>query len=266
MKTTVIVAIVLITQALPCLAAQGSTTLEEQRAKREALMQKIYRKTGGMIDRPHSEGGRFAFINMQNLVDAKALEEPVSTMVRILRHDITLEAPARPIGFSIGAMPEIIKGQNAKGAILLIEDNTLPSVLIAPESGWGVINVGYLNSDNPGALLLAQRVRREMWRVFAMVNGGANTRMGKCVLQTVLKLKDIDALDAEAFCPEPVNQILEHLDALGVKKYQRTTYETACKEGWAPAPTNDVQQAIWDKAHAIPEKPMKIEFDPKKGR
>ena len=266
MKTTVIAAIVLAAQTLTCLVAQGASTLEEQREKREALMQKIYRKTGGMIDRPHSEGGRFAFINMQNIVDGQILEEPISTMVRILRHDITLETPKTATVFSLAAITEIIKGQQAKGAILLVADKTLPSLLIAPESGWGIINVEYLNSDNPGALLLAQRVRREMWRAFAMVNGGANTRMGKCVLQTVLKLKDIDALDAEAFCPEPMNQILEHLDALGVKKYQRTTYETACKEGWAPAPTNEVQQAIWDKVHAMPATPMKIEFDPKKGR
>ena len=34
----------------------------------------------------------------------------------------------------------------------------------------------------------------------------------------------------------------------------------------APAPTNEFQKAVWDKVHAIPQNPMKIEFDPKKGR
>jgi len=38
------------------------------------------------------------------------------------------------------------------------------------------------------------------------------------------------------------------------------------EEGWAPAPTNEYQKIVWDKVHAIPQKPMKIEFDPKKGR
>ena len=41
------------------------------------------------------------------------------------------------------------------------------------------------------------------------------------------------------------------------------TYKRACREGWAPTPTNDVQRAIWEKVHAIPDKPLTIEFDPK---
>ena len=44
------------------------------------------------------------------------------------------------------------------------------------------------------------------------------------------------------------------------------TYKEACEEGWAPAPTNEIQKAIWDKVRATPKNPMKIEFDPKKGR
>ena len=35
------------------------------------------------------------------------------------------------------------------------------------------------------------------------------------------------------------------------------------EEGWSPSPTNDVQRAIWEKVHAIPDKPLTIEFDPK---
>ena len=265
MKRTILVAMVLTAQMVAFAAEKSTATLESQAAKREALMQKIYAKTGGMLDRPHSKTGKFAFINMQTLVPSEDMKEPVATMIRVLRHDITLESPTGYNGFAIQSIPEYLRKQQVKGAIFLVEDDVLPSVLIAPETGWGVINVKFLNSDSPDPLLLAQRVRREMWRTFAMVNGGANTRMGKCVLQTVLSLKDIDALGAEAFCPEPVNQILEHLDALGVVKYQRATYAKACEEGWAPAPTNEYQQVIWDSYHASPTEPMKIKFDPARG-
>ena len=44
-----------------------------------------------------------------------------------------------------------------------------------------------------------------------------------------------------------------------------STYKKACQEGWVSAPTNDIQKAIWDKVHAAPKNPMKIEFDSKKG-
>ena len=54
--------------------------------------------------------------------------------------------------------------------------------------------------------------------------------------------------------------------ALGAYVKRRTSYQKACEEGWAPLPTNDVQKAIWDKVHAVPKNPMKIEFDPKQGK
>jgi hypothetical protein len=36
----------------------------------------------------------------------------------------------------------------------------------------------------------------------------------------------------------------------GIPQLERTTYRLAVKEGWAPAPTNDIQRAVWDKVKA----------------
>ena len=47
---------------------------------------------------------------------------------------------------------------------------------------------------------------------------------------------------------------------------RRIPYRQACKEGRAPVPTNDVQRAIWNKVHQIPDSPLVIEFDPKRDR
>ena len=33
---------------------------------------------------------------------------------------------------------------------------------------------------------------------------------------------------------------------------RRTTYKVACEEGWAPAPTNDFQRAIFDATASAP--------------
>ena len=63
-----------------------------------------------------------------------------------------------------------------------------------------------------------------------------------------------------------VKRAEKYMEKCGVTPLRIATYRQACREGWAPAPTNDVQKAIWDKVHAIPKSPMKIEFDPKKGR
>jgi hypothetical protein len=62
------------------------------------------------------------------------------------------------------------------------------------------------------------------------------------------------------------SSINENLQALGMASERKVPYVKACKEGWAPAPTNEFQKAIWDKVHSTPKNPMKIEFDPKKGK
>lgn len=50
------------------------------------------------------------------------------------------------------------------------------------------------------------------------------------------------------------------LKPLGVIPREYTTYKRAGREGWAPAPTNDIQKAIWEKMNQVPDKPMTIEF------
>lgn len=230
-------------------------SLEEQVALKQAMREKIAARTGGMISRPHTAGAKFVFVNRQKLVKASVLKDPVATMARILRHDICLEEAVTTDAFSLANVSALLAAQKAKGAIFVVEDEVLPTILVAPEAAWGVVNVAKLNADKPDELILEQRTRREMWRVFAMVNGGgSNTRMGKCVMQSVFSLHDIDALGAEAFCPEPVNAITEHLNKLGIKEYSMTTYKQACIEGWAPAPTNDMQKAIWERVRSDKER------------
>ena len=38
------------------------------------------------------------------------------------------------------------------------------------------------------------------------------------------------------------------MEASRIAPVRRTTYKVACEEGWAPAPTNDFQRAIFDAA------------------
>ena len=43
---------------------------------------------------------------------------------------------------------------------------------------------------------------------------------------------------------------LKNLRRFGIKPYYRCSYKAAVKQGWAPAPTNEVQKAIWDAVKA----------------
>lgn len=53
------------------------------------------------------------------------------------------------------------------------------------------------------------------------------------------------------------------LDFLALKVLEDVASEEA---GWAAQPTNDYQKAVWDQVHALPDKPLTIEFDPKKDK
>jgi hypothetical protein len=53
---------------------------------------------------------------------------------------------------------------------------------------------------------------------------------------------------------------------MGVTPTLVAHYRQACKQGWAPAPTNDVQRAIWNKVHELPSDPIKIKYDPKRDK
>lgn len=245
-------------------APKKEMTLEQIEARKAEIRKRIYAKTGGVLNREITKGRRIAYLNMQSRVKDSALDGVVETQNRILRRVIALE---RFDGvFDIAKAGEMLKKANVAEAIFIVDDPGLPSLLVAHESMWAIINVAALDSDSPGQLILDERLRVEMWRAFALLNGAGNSSMGKCVLKSVFGNKDLDALGAKAFSPEPINKIFQHLDLTDAAKRETCTYRKACEEGWAPEPKDDIQRKIWNEVRATPKTPLKIEFDPKKGR
>lgn len=52
------------------------------------------------------------------------------------------------------------------------------------------------------------------------------------------------------FTPQSMGAVLSNAKEKGIAQVRRTTYRKACEEGWAPAPTNEFQKAIWEKVKA----------------
>ncbi|MCL2104224.1 MAG: hypothetical protein FWH21_04115, partial [Kiritimatiellaeota bacterium] len=59
--------------------------------------------------------------------------------------------------------------------------------------------------------------------------------------------EDLDALKPQTISPEPMNKIMAQAAKLGISPGRMTSYRRAVEEGWAPAPTNDFQKAIWEE-------------------
>ena len=82
---------------------------------------------------------------------------------------------------------------------------------------------------------------------------------------SVTSLSDIEA-SQEGIPYDKVISAQKFLKSRGYAPLIRAPYAKACREGWAPAPTNDIQKAIWDKVHAMPTAPIKIKPETKKVR
>ena len=98
--------------------------------------------------------------------------------------------------------------------------------------------------------------------------GAANSAYQPCVMRDIQSLSDLDEKPIAIISPEPLMRIDPTLRKLGLAKTRRATYKRACEEGWAPAPTNDWQKAVWQKVKAeqseAPTKGIKIQFNKNK--
>lgn len=232
----------------PKLPASVKNMTPEQRAASIARKQANFQKrTGGWILKRDKDSRPFRIVNAQKKVPAAAFNDVLKGLDEFSHFDFE---------FKDGTF----SGKGEKGVIYLIDDAAQPSMVIVPEEGWGTVNVAKLGDKN-----LEKRACKELWRCFGYVCGAADTEMPHCVMRPVWSPEDLDFIDGTGLCPEPRGKIIRHMRTINVKPYVRLTYEYACREGWAPAPTNENQKAIWEKVHALPKTPLKIEFDPKKG-
>ena len=226
-------------------AMPDAKTPQDKAARAEAIL----RKTGGFVSK--KSDGKIYFVNCQSRISDEEITKRVDRIRFVLKYPCEITKGTWKIGDS--------KPKDAKIAIYLVDDKTLPMSLVAVEAGWGVVNTATLSEKN-------NRFSKQLTRVFCLTAGAADSPVKTSPMQTVLKSEDLDKLLTDGFTFDMASSINENLQALGMASERKVPYVKACKEGWAPAPTNEYQKAIWDKVHSTPKNPMKIEFDPKKGR
>lgn len=229
-----------------CLVADAQTAPAQQarRTPSPEARAAMLAKTGGMIQ-SKAEGPSILFLNTQSRVDAAVLEAPVAQinmMLRLpaLRKDAPSDAP-------LSAAREALKDSAIASVVVIGDSPDYPALLIAPESRWALVNVAALGGKGVNAETLADRTQKEVWRAFGYLMGAAHSNFEACLMKPVLTSADLDALKGKSLSPEPFNKILAHAQKLGIRPTRMTTYRKAVEEGWAPAPTNDLQKAIWEE-------------------
>ena len=238
----------------------GKYTLEQIKARDE----RVLKKTGGFIHKD-AEGPQTL------LVDAR--QKPTLTLdevARVYKLATHLEAQvaketrgdASPLAFAKKMLAE----RKPLMLIAIIEGSEdLPALSVYPEERVGLVNADKLKGgDDPS--LPEMRVSKEVWRAIGFVGGLGFSPEENDIMQPFYTIKEIDDSRYPFIQPMNMARMQKMWKRFGVKKERRIPYRVAVQEGWAAQPTNDYQKAIWDEVRALPEKPMKIEFDPKKGR
>ena len=163
--------------------------------------------------------------------------------------------------FALSNAKEQLKDSGSNAAVFIADDPSLPMSLAASEESWAMLNAASIRTDNPDAKTFVRRLSVLFVRQFCRALG-SDECMGKdTAFHSILEVKDIDEVTSLDITMLPEMGIRDTLPRRGLELIEIGSYEDACMLNIAPAPTNDIQRAIWKKVHAPPEKPMKITYD-----
>ena len=229
----------------PATAAPQALNKQAAHATDPAARSNMLAKTGGMIQAV-SSGPSILFLSTQTQVSEAALREVSSHIQNNLHLPCTFveKAATDPVAQAVKALSDT----NVAAVIVIGDSAGYPSLLIAPEARWAMVNVAALTGEGKVTKeMLQERTAKELWRAFGYLMGAANSNYEHCLLKPVFSTSDLDELKPKSLSPEPFNKFLAQAQKLGVKPVRMTTYRKAVEEGWAPAPTNAVQKAIWSE-------------------
>ena len=238
----------------------GKYTLEQYKARDERVM----KKTGGFIQQK-AEGPQAMVID--------AREKPTLTVDEIGRvyklgchlDAIVLKEQRGNVAPLAFAQAKMASDKPLMVVVVVDQCADLPALSVYPEERIGIVNADRLQGgDDPSAPEM--RVSKEIWRAIGFVGGIGFSMEENDVMQPYYTLNELDACRHPFIQPMNMAKMNRFWKRYGVKKERRIPYRVAVQEGWAVQPTNDYQKAVWNEVHAIPDKPLTIEFDPKKDK
>ncbi len=229
---------------------QRLTTLD-RKAKLEAI---VNQRAGGFVERPGTAKGEVVYVNCQKKAPKEWIAESIAYFSEITRFKIK---------YTEGEFD--LKNPKIEGnvSLFIIEDEALPSLLVAPEGKWAFVNIAPIGREKRLAFFEA-RTKKELSRAFAYLCGATGSKFERPLTRCITDLSDLDKNPDYELPMDIVQRFWDYMKPVGVVAAQRATYLKACQDGWAAQPTNDVQKAIWDKVHAMPTEPIKIKPETKK--
>lgn len=269
-KTAVLLSVVAAVQAVvaagPSVAKlKAGATNDIGRAKLE-----FYRREGGVIIKNEPDNGLVLIANAQtNLFRGNFYRT-----MGYLRNVAKMNVDCRDVEARVAQSPSAsaLKDLKAVVAVFVVYDpSSRTPFLVSPDEHWAKVNLAALDADKPGKEVFVSRSRMAVLRALLNVCGSGSSRRANTIVGAFKNgVSDYDRFTREDMPLECLQTMQAYLQELGSRTIKQSTYRAACQEGWAPAPENEFQKAIWDeakkKATEPPTNPIKIKYDPKRGK
>lgn len=215
-------------------------TIEERKANHDRI---VMEKQGGFVTVRGTPSGSIVVVNGQKRVSADNFDYTSYAVGKWLKGLIkVVDGEAA----TIATADELKKRYSADFAVFIVDDKSLPPSLIAVEAQWAILNVGALAVGGANEEIVRIRAKNEFSRVMTILCGGFCSQYPAPLMNFIVDVPDLDRCLAEP-PGDMTARMRGYLDGRGVKPERKVFYRKACQEGWAPAPTNEFQQAIWDE-------------------
>ena len=210
----------------------------------EERQQRMLAATGGFVTSPGT-GGAVLLLDMTGGRAGQTVAETARLLGSALRVRAVSEERRPQRGIPEREIRAALAGAGTAAAVAVIADPAQPGLLIAPEDRWAVVNAARVLAA--GGEQRDVRLRKEIWRAVGLLMGAGSTGAAQCPFRPVFSAEDLDAFTGFQLAPATLSAVSAYAKAAGIAQVRQTTYRKACEEGWAPAPTNDFQRAIWEE-------------------
>lgn len=238
--------------ALACCVCWGegkalSSSPEDPVVKAARIQEKKRVFLGPKVTKPNSKQGTIAILSAQDKVSAGEFDAVLGMIFKTAKYDTRVSKIKAESLWNCSAFLRIKSDEKASVAVFVIDNSEMPVSLVAPEEHWAVVNISKLCAGLPEndllrGRMLSARARREVVRALALASGGGSSQFENNIMN-VTRIEDLDA--TQEFLPVDVlARVTQHLEQIGVTPAYERFYYIACKEGWAPAPTNEIEKAI----------------------
>ena len=236
--------------------AEPATKKPMSDADKAARKAKFYQKTGGLIRKPGTGSGKLAFVNAQSRFQAADIQAVANQLTKSMMIDFVV-VPGKDVGFS-NAVQSIKGAQASAGVILTTLDKSMPELTVVPDQGYAILNQAAMPADAD-----AKYLQKQLMRAIAGAAGAMSSQYPMTLMSSFDNSKKLAAFPTMDLPADVMMRVKNALKQNGVAPYAVTTYKHACREGWAPAPKNDVEKAIWkemnDQKERGPANAIKIE-------